>query len=75
MQKLSPPWRARRLKHSYVIEDRTGTVVCFIYFRTDAAEARAANVLERELARRVAVNIAKLPELLQSARSGEELEP
>ncbi len=70
MQRLSRPWRARRLKHSYFVEDRTGTVVCFVYFRTNAAEARAANVLERELARRVAVNIAKLSDLLRPRSNG-----
>ena len=63
MQKLPPPWRARRLASAYVVEDRNGTLVAFIYFRSSGVP-RSAKALEREVARRVAVNFAKLPDLL-----------
>ena len=70
MQRLSPPWRARRLAQAYVVEDRVGTPLAYVYFR-DHGVARATNALERELARRVAVNIAKLPRLLGSEGTGD----
>jgi hypothetical protein len=70
MQKLPPPWRARRLAGCYVVEDQTGKAVAFVYYRT-APVARAANVLEREVARRVALGIARLPKLLGAEGTGE----
>jgi hypothetical protein len=39
-----------------------GQAVAYTYFRPDENEARQANVLTRDLARRIAANIAKLPD-------------
>ena len=61
---------ARRLASAYVVEDRNGAPIAFVYFR-DPGVARAANALGREVARRVAVNIAKLPKLLGAEGTGE----
>jgi hypothetical protein len=41
-----------------------GQAVAYTYFRKDANEARQANVLTYDEARRIAANIAKLPRLL-----------
>jgi hypothetical protein len=48
----------------YVVRDANGQALAYIYCRDDAAAARQASMLTRDEARRIAINIARLPELL-----------
>ena len=54
----------RELEQAFVVEDANGQAVAYTYFRKDENEARQASVLTHDEARRIASNIAKLPELL-----------
>ena len=48
----------------YVVRDANGQAIAYIYSRENEAEARQAKVLTKDEARRIAINIARLPELL-----------
>jgi K+/H+ antiporter YhaU regulatory subunit KhtT len=48
----------------YVVRDANGQALAYLHSRDNDAEARQAKVLTNDEARRVAMNMARLPELL-----------
>jgi K+/H+ antiporter YhaU regulatory subunit KhtT len=66
-RRFPAPWRADLVPGGYVVRDANGQAMAFVYSREDEDEARQAKVLTKDEARRVAVNIARLPELLWKA--------
>jgi hypothetical protein len=47
----------------YVVRDANGQALAYVYWRDSEAEALQAKVLTANEARRIAINVAKLPDL------------
>ncbi len=61
-RRLPPPWHADKFSGGYVVRDANGFAVAYVYGRSTEAEAMEAKQMTMDEARRVASNIAKLPE-------------
>ena len=69
-RRFPSPWQAEKLLGGYVVRDANGQPLAYVYSRDNEAEARQAKVLTMDEARRIAGNIARLPDLL--GRGGEQ---
>ena len=66
-RRFPPPWTADRIEGGYAVRDAAGRRSAYVYARDDATIARQAGVLTMDEARRIAANIAKLPQLLRES--------
>lgn len=66
-RRFTPPWDIEDNGACFIIRDANGQALSYVYYETESGRRTAANLLTRDEARRIAMNIAKLPELLGAA--------
>jgi hypothetical protein len=66
-RRFPPPWTVETIPGGLKVCDATGQSLAYVYSRENPNDAHIAKVLTEDEARRIASNIARLPEKLLGA--------
>ena len=64
-RRFPPPWIVDEQRACFVVRDHNGQQLAYVYFEDKPGRRSATELLARDEARRIAVNIATLAELVR----------
>ncbi|HEX4041077.1 MAG TPA: hypothetical protein VHY10_05200 [Xanthobacteraceae bacterium] len=65
VRRFPPPWRVEETGPCFIVRDAGGQALAYVYCEDEPGRRASAKLLDRDQARRIAANIAKLPDLLK----------
>ena len=69
MPKRHFPPRWSVVEDNFIVLNRNGQALAYVYYEEEPSRPSAAQLLTRDEARRIAVNLARLPDLLRGRRT------
>jgi len=64
-RRFPPPWSIEERQESFIVKDASGQRLAYLYFEDEPQRQMSMKRLSHDEARQIAVNFAKLPDLLQ----------
>jgi hypothetical protein len=61
-RRFPPPWEIEDNGACFMVRDASGQALSYVYYEADPGRRTAAGLLTKDEARRIAANIAKIPE-------------
>ena len=61
-RRFPPPWSAEVTPNCFIVRDAKGQQLAYVYYESEPGRRSAAKLLSKDEARRIAANIAKLPD-------------
>jgi hypothetical protein len=65
-RRFPAPWSVEELDACFIVKDDAGQKLAYVYFEEEPGRRAATKLMTRDEARRIAVNLARLPELLMA---------
>jgi hypothetical protein len=61
-RRFPPPWSVDERPACFIVNDASGQAIAYVYYEEEPGRRTAAKLMTKDEARRIAINIAKLPE-------------
>jgi hypothetical protein len=68
-RRFTPPWDLEDNGACFVVRDANEQALSYVYYEQESGRRAAADLLTRDEARRIAINVPKLPDLHPAAQS------
>ena len=65
-RRFPPPWDIDDNGSCFIIRDSNGQALSYVYYENEPGRRAAAGLLTRDEARRIAINIARLPDVVRA---------
>jgi hypothetical protein len=67
-RRFPPPWSVEEQPSCFVVKDSKGQKLGYFYYEEESGRRSAAKMLSKDEARRIAANVAKLPQMLRAIK-------
>ena len=64
-RRFPPPWTVEERPAYFIISDNNGQALAYVYYEEESGRRTAGKLMTYDEARRIAANMAKLPELVR----------